>query len=117
MDMDGECLELEDYLPTTLSIATDRIDKRFGAIVIDEGQDFRELWWVGIEDMLEEDGSLYVFYDDNQAIYTSPQELPINIDLTLPLYTNRRNTRNIHNSFQPYTSSQSICHADPRSQR
>lgn len=103
---------LDSYLPTTLLTATERTDQRFEAIVIDEGQDFRELWWVGIEDMLDENGNMYVFYDDNQAIYTSPQDLPIDIDLSLPLYTNCRNTRNIHDAFQPYTSSQSICNAD-----
>lgn len=104
---------LNDYLPTTLSDAVARTEKRYDAIVVDEGQDFRELWWIGTEEMLREDGSLYVFYDDNQAIYTPPKDLPINIDLTLPLYTNCRNTRNIHEAFQPYTSSQSMCHADP----
>ncbi len=41
------------------------------AIIIDEGQDFREDWWVIVEESLndKQNGILYVFFDDNQVTF------------------------------------------------
>jgi hypothetical protein len=104
----------EEYLPNILSNAIALIDDHYDAIVVDEGQDFRPLWWITIEDILHpEAGKLYIFHDDNQSIYVAPSELPIKLDKQLPLYTNCRNTRNIHDAFQPYTTGKTICNADP----
>jgi hypothetical protein len=46
---------------------------RYGAIIVDEGQDFLAEWWPAIELCMhsESDGILYVFYDTNQRIYPS----------------------------------------------
>ncbi|HNN93622.1 MAG TPA: hypothetical protein PKI03_15180 [Pseudomonadota bacterium] len=43
---------------------------RYDAIIVDEGQDFRELWWLLVEAALrdEKNGFLYVFYDERQAL-------------------------------------------------
>lgn len=107
-------LLFEEYLPSILSDAVSVIDDRYDAIVVDEGQDFRQLWWITIEDLLHsESGKLYIFHDDNQTIYVAPSELPIKIEKQLSLYTNCRNTKNIHDAFQPYTTGKTICNADP----
>ena len=104
----------EEYLPSVLNDAVSRVNDRYDAIVVDEGQDFRPLWWITIEDLLDsESGKLYIFHDDNQSIYVAPSELPIKIEKQLPLYTNCRNTKNIHDAFQPYTTGKTICNADP----
>jgi superfamily I DNA/RNA helicase len=43
---------------------------RWDAVIVDEGQDFRELWWLAVEKLLHgPTGSLWVFYDPNQDIY------------------------------------------------
>jgi len=111
--IDTELL-FEEYLPSILSDAVSAIDDRYDAIVVDEGQDFRQLWWITIEDLLHsESGKLYIFHDDNQSIYVAPSELPIKIEKQLSLYTNCRNTKNIHDAFQPYTTGKTICNADP----
>lgn len=59
-------------LPEALVRALElRPDQRFDAIIIDEGQDFPAEWWPSIELCMrnENDGILYVFYDDNQRVY------------------------------------------------
>jgi ATP:corrinoid adenosyltransferase len=74
-------------------------DERFDAIVVDEGQDFLETYWVALQFALSDpdDGILYVFYDDNQRLYRGgiPTGLvPIHLDQNL------RNTRTIHTLAQ-----------------
>jgi nucleoside phosphorylase len=43
---------------------------RYDAVIVDEGQDFRETWWTLVEAALKlpQVGTLYVFLDDNQAL-------------------------------------------------
>jgi hypothetical protein len=44
-------------------------DEKYDAIIVDEGQDFREDWFTCLETMLKEDGSFYVFADPGQKLY------------------------------------------------
>ena len=68
---------------------------KFDAIVVDEGQDFLELWWHSLEDVFvdsENKAFFYVFYDPHQ-------NLNIEIDINIPSefgkpYTLNRNCRN-----------------------
>ena len=48
-----------------------RPDTKYDAIIIDEGQDFRDEWFEILESCLkdQENGFFYIFYDDNQKIY------------------------------------------------
>jgi hypothetical protein len=41
----------------------------FDTILVDEGQDFREPWFKSLYNFLNDDGSLYVFYDELQMLY------------------------------------------------
>ena len=69
----------------------------YDTIIIDEGQDFKDEFWLAIELLYEghEDSRLYIFQDSNQAIYSSSEDLPID-DIPLFLADNCRNTKTIH---------------------
>ncbi|MFP6738187.1 MAG: AAA family ATPase, partial [Planctomycetota bacterium] len=67
--------------------------KRYDAVIIDEGQDFKENWWAAILGLLADRDSshLYVFHDPNQDIYNG--EFSSDLDLTpVNLSYNCRNT-------------------------
>jgi ATP:corrinoid adenosyltransferase len=77
--------------------ALDRLpDKRWDALIVDEGQDFKEYWWLALEKALKDDGDacIYVFSDPSQNIYEgSPAEF---LGLSpARLTVNCRNTRKI----------------------
>jgi hypothetical protein len=90
----------EDFLsytlPELLMQAVEKLGARYDAVVVDEGQDFRENWWVPLQCLLQDSVSdfFYVFFDDNQNLYRTaevPNDLP-----TFQLTHNLRNTRLIH---------------------
>lgn len=87
----------EVQLPNALGYSLDVLPDRYDAIVCDEGQDFREEFWVPLELLLMdyETSPLYVFYDDNQNIYARAGTFPIR-DEPFSLTTNCRNTAPIH---------------------
>ncbi|OMH27845.1 hypothetical protein BGP75_22445 [Motiliproteus sp. MSK22-1] len=84
-------------LPNAFSYSLDVLEDRYDAIVCDEGQDFREEFWVPLELLLSDfdNSPLYVFYDDNQNIYARAGTFPIT-DEPFTLTTNCRNTAPIH---------------------
>jgi len=74
---------------------------RYETVIVDEGQDMREDWWIAIDDCLvdRERSTLYVFFDDNQRLYDErsvPADLP-----RFPLNANVRNTRQIVEAIRP----------------
>jgi superfamily I DNA/RNA helicase len=85
------------HLPALLMDAIEQTDMRFDAIVVDEGQDFLEDWWLSLLELLRDpdQGIFYVFYDDRQAIYNQDQDLPFESPL-FELNENLRNTQAIH---------------------
>lgn len=84
-------------LPNAMAYSLEVLPDRYDAIVCDEGQDFREEFWVPLELLLSdyERSPLYVFYDDNQNIYARAGTFPIR-DEPFSLTTNCRNTAPIH---------------------
>jgi hypothetical protein len=84
-------------LPNALTYSLDIIPDRYDAIVCDEGQDFGEEYWVPLEMLLSdyEKSPLYVFFDDNQNIYSRAGTFPIR-DEPFTLSVNCRNTAPIH---------------------
>ncbi len=96
---DGRVLSayFDELLPQKLLEAIDKLPVRFDAIIADEGQDFAETWWITLLDLLKnrEQGVFYIFYDDNQRIYSRDMMLPFN-ELPYPLNLNCRNTSKIH---------------------
>lgn len=87
----------EVQLPNALGYSLEVLPDRYDAIVCDEGQDFREEFWVPLELLLMdyETSPLYVFYDDNQNIYARAGTFPIREE-PFSLTTNCRNTAPIH---------------------
>lgn len=72
---------------------------QFDAIIIDEGQDFGEEYWLPIELALrsQSDSFLFIFYDENQRVYTRVSSFPIPEQDTFPLTRNCRNSKPVHN--------------------
>jgi len=95
-------------LPEALFDAAARLPDRFDAIIVDEGQDFDTSWWLPLQALLDdpEDGILYIFYDDNQALYDRELAFPIQTP-PFPLTRNCRNTRKIHEAVMLFHDSQS----------
>lgn len=77
---------------------------RFDAIVIDEGQDFGEEYWLPVEMALRSsnDSWLYVFYDENQRLYSRVSSFPIPELYTYPLTKNCRNSNPVHDLAYRY---------------
>jgi hypothetical protein len=93
-------------LPEALFEAAGRLSDRFDAIIVDEGQDFDASWWLPLQALLEDpdEGMLYIFYDDNQALYDRDMDFPIKVP-PFPLTRNCRNTRKIHEAVMLFHDS------------
>jgi len=87
----------EVVMPNAMLAALDRVEQRFDAVIVDEGQDFLESWWDPLQFALAdpERGVLYVFHDDNQRVYRRVPSFPNDL-FEIPLNDNLRNTRRIH---------------------
>jgi hypothetical protein len=91
------------HLPEALQTALEQGWPRFDAIVVDEGQDLEDLWWLLLQESLSggDQGLLYVFMDPGQRMFGRKD---VNFPSTLPLYTlthNLRNTRAIQTFAAP----------------
>jgi hypothetical protein len=87
----------EHDLPGLLERAARALGPRYEAIVVDEAQDFREWWWPALLALHRDpdEGTLYVFADDNQNLYGG--KLPMSeAQMLPPLPANLRNTKAIH---------------------
>jgi hypothetical protein len=73
---------------------------RFDAIIVDEAQDFRNHWWVALEELLlpDPESRLHAYFDTNQQVYgpASMQQLGGLSMVPIRLTRNLRNTRTIH---------------------
>ena len=99
--------------PNALLGAVDVLGPCYDAVVVDEGQDFEEAWWLPLESLLRDsdEGIFYVFSDDNQNLYRSWDRIPGVLDeAPFPLAENCRNTQRIHRVFSSF-------HYDPESIR
>jgi hypothetical protein len=85
------------HLPCALAYSTEVLPDRYDAVVVDEGQDFRDEYWFAVEMLLcdSDKSPLYVFFDPNQALYTTAGSFPVK-DQPFALVANCRNTHAIH---------------------
>ena len=76
------------------------VGKLFDAVVVDEAQDFADLWWpAALAALKDEDaGGLYVFSDEGQRVFSRFGGPPAGL-VPLVLDQNLRNTRQIAESF------------------
>jgi len=74
--------------------------QKFDAIVIDEAQDFADLWWPALLAALksEEAGPLFAFSDEGQRVFSRYGSAPAQL-VPIVLDHNLRNTRQIAESF------------------
>jgi hypothetical protein len=82
-----ECAEL-------LSGIAGNLPEKYDTIIVDEAFDFRETWWIAMEELCHKDGSFYAFYDLNQGIFGDKEnwQPPFSAE-PIRLDTNVRNTR------------------------
>lgn len=83
-----------------LELASDQpLENLYDAIVIDEAQDFADLWWPVVMQALKyEDDALYVFSDEGQRVFSRFGGPPAGL-VPLVLDRNLRNTRQISTTF------------------
>lgn len=75
------------------------LENLYDAIVIDEAQDFADLWWPAIHASLKyEDDALYVFSDEGQRIFSRFGAPPADL-IPIVLDRNLRNTKPISEAF------------------
>lgn len=89
----------ETVMPNAMLEAIDTLGPQFDAIIVDEGQDFKENWWLPLISLLrdQDQGILFAFFDDNQNLYRGFENIPGVIDeAPFPLIDNCRNTQRIH---------------------
>lgn len=57
--------------PFALASSTEILGEKYDAVIIDEGQDFKDEFWLSISKLFENEdhGDFYIFYDDNQKLY------------------------------------------------
>ena len=97
-------------LPNALLNSLEILRDRYDAIVCDEGQDFREEYWIPLTDMLNDhdNSPFYIFYDDNQNIFdTRTGTFPVET-LPFPLTVNCRNTIQIHQAAYQYYDGETV---------
>jgi hypothetical protein len=77
-------------------------EQKFDAFIVDEAQDFADLWWTPLLRALrdEEEGGLYVYSDENQRIFARFGQPPVPL-VPLVLDHNLRNTRQVYQAFGP----------------
>lgn len=86
-----------EILPSALMEAADSIGRIYDAVIVDEGQDFEDNYWIGLEALLKEDGYLYIFFDNNQNLFSRSGTFGGMItEPPFILYQNCRNTKAIH---------------------
>jgi len=90
-------------LPFALALSTELSSYRYDAIIVDEGQDFLDEFWFPLTCLLtdENESTIYVFFDHNQAIFKRKSSLPIDEDPFI-LTANCRNTTYIHEAAYHY---------------
>lgn len=93
----GDQHRFDVQMPYALALSADVLEERFDALVVDEAQDFSDEYWLGLEMLLrdQENSYLYIFIDENQALYPRKAKLPVE-DEPFYLTNNCRNTAPIH---------------------
>jgi len=95
----------ENILPEALLNASNTIGRVYDAIIIDEGQDFKENYWIALESLLKENGTLYIFYDNNQNLYEGSLDFGGLVhEQPFQLTQNCRNTQSIHKTVVRFHS-------------
>ena len=85
--------DVADRIMNSMSVLGD--EDKFDAIIVDEGQDFRELWWASMDALFRDPENkvcYFVFYDPKQNIFATNTLLPCELGEPFDLPVNCRNT-------------------------
>lgn len=89
-------------LPEMRTEASRGLLGRFGAVIVDEGQDVDWMDWDLVESCLSAGGLLRVLFDSNQAVYRARDDLETRLQASgIPLQLNLRNTKRIAAVTEP----------------
>lgn len=100
----------ESALPNALYCAMEAQPAfRWDTLIVDEGQDFRDDWWIALDACLVPDGRIRVFMDSNQRVYESAGDGVRDLSVVpVRLSRNLRNTKNIHKAASVHYSGSDI---------
>src|SRR4051794_16908975 len=86
-----------DELPEALAEAVEVLGPQYDALLVDEAQDLHDHWLTALRMTVrdEQDGTVWLFLDDNQRVYESGLSVPADF-MRWELSTNCRNTQAIH---------------------
>ena len=86
-----------EELPNALLDAAGKLPgERFDAVIVDEGQDFRQNWWIAITELFAPACQLRVLSDTNQRVYGVGKVPGVELELVpIRLTRNLRNTKPI----------------------
>ena len=92
-----------------LKIVEDHSPELFDAIIVDEGQDFKEDWWFALELSLsnKKAGIFYLFFDNNQNVHQDKKYVPDNM-MEFSLTENFRNTKPIYSLSKGFYSGEAM---------
>lgn len=89
-----------DALPAARALAQER---RYDAVIVDEGQDFSPAVWAAVKALVPEDAVFIVFYDPAQNVFQRDlSALPVFPWPEAVLSVNCRNTRAVFEALLPY---------------
>jgi hypothetical protein len=96
-------------MPYALARSNEVLEAKYNAIVVDEAQDFSDDYWFALEELLvdQAQGVLYIFIDENQALYKKHANLPVQEE-PYRLLANCRNTVPIHRAGYAFYKGDSI---------
>jgi hypothetical protein len=80
------------------------IEDKFDAIIVDEGQDFTEAYFLCLEEMMKPDGEYYIFADPNQNLFTDGSVIRKYKESKHKLSVNLRNSDKINDWITPFTN-------------
>lgn len=100
-------------MPFALALSNEVLEEKYDSLVVDEAQDFSDDYWFSLEELLRdpENGSLYIFIDENQSLYRKHTNLPV-ADASYHLTANCRNTAPIHRAGYAYYTGEQVDEPD-----
>lgn len=100
----------KDTVPEILMDATEKLNEKYDAVIVDEAQDFSSTYWLSIEALLKDkdDSRFYIFLDPHQNIYNKTEGLPYKFP-SFSLTVNCRNTKAISNYLSNISGRSMLC--------
>ena len=100
----GDTTYYEEVLPAAMAELAGALEpgQRYDSVIVDEAQDFADLWWRPILGALkdEENGGLHLYSDANQRVFSRFGTPPVPL-VPLVLDHNLRNTTEIGETINP----------------